>query len=66
MKVRCQFEGRFPESKTRCQFKTDITGLDAATMVASLVKSFERVMAENYDKPKRPKLRKIILTVTFP
>lgn len=63
----CQFVGRFPDSKTKVEFKTNVDDLTAALMVKYHVSAFRRVMEEQWpDKAIRPRLRKLVITVNFP
>jgi hypothetical protein len=65
MKANCKYEGRFPD-KSRVEFKIDLRGLDAALMVAPLVKAFSQTMDANFTQSKeKPKLRKLVITVIF-
>lgn len=65
LKARVKFHGQFPGSKTSVEFTTELDALTAGIMAAPMVKSFRRVMAENYAENK-PQLRKLVITVTLP
>lgn len=65
--ARCQFEGRFPDCKTKASFTTNVDELTAALMVKNHVAAFRKVMAEQWpDTAIRPRLRKLVITVNFP
>jgi hypothetical protein len=65
--ARCQFQGRFPDSKPKVSFTTNVDQLTAALMVKNHVAAFRQVMAEQWpDKSIRPRLRKLVITVNFP
>jgi hypothetical protein len=67
MTASCRYQGRFPNSKTNCEFtiKTDV--LAASIMAAPMVAAFRRTMADHYpDKAGRPELKKLTITLNFP
>ncbi|MEI6675066.1 MAG: hypothetical protein WCO57_07810 [Verrucomicrobiota bacterium] len=64
--ARVKFEGQFA-SKTRVSFTAKISPLHAASIAAPMIRSFDKVMAEEYaEKSVRPRLKKLTITILFP
>lgn len=62
----CKFTGKFPTG-TSASFTAQIPMGATVILQAILVKSFIRVMEEEFpNASERPKLRKMVITITMP
>ena len=65
----CKFEGIFPDSRTKVSYSAELPAGMAIQMATIPVKAFRQVMAETYPEmaaDRRPKLRKIIISLPLP
>ena len=59
--------GIFPESRTRCCYNISLPSSFGALTAVDFVRSFRTTMSEMYPDDKiRPRLKKIMITITLP
>jgi hypothetical protein len=62
----CKFIGKFPGG-TQVHFTANIPPASVIMIQSLLQRSFERVMSEEFpNAPERPKLRRLVITISTP